>query len=250
MKLAYVLVVGTLLAVSKGSLLGLQEKIRQASLPNQPAETPNGENGEEGKRFDLEGSIGGGGCKTKNCGNQVVVGQRGPRGFTGADGPGSTYPFASGVLPLLTFTNVSGLGLIIDIADGASSPVAIGPLGEITETQFAFTAPRNGSLTNLAVNLIGSFASSITGSNFTVVAILRCATTTSDFSDTALDVTLLLPGTTTTTGRFSGRDDVDSHTLHEGDRCTLQWRFNHTTDVFFPAALNLGLSGGVVFGPT
>jgi len=251
---ALLLAIGHTTAALSTPLTVLQNKIKQSASyqeQQQQEDVPTSTTDEEtaAKKFDLQSLGSTTGCR-RNC-PITPVGPPGPRGFTGAagaDGPGSTYPFASGVLPLLTVSNLTGLGLIVDIADGSSSPAAVGPLSELTETQFAFTAPRNGTLSGLDINIVAALSASQTSGNITLVAVLRQATTSSGFSDTSLQTSILLPGTTTTETRFHERDSTNTVDVLQGERYVLQLRLNHTDGLLLPAEINLALSGGVVFG--
>ena len=204
-----------------------------------PFEELRGQIAEEGKKFDVQGSFG---CK-KNCPSDPVA-IRGPRGFPGLDGPGAVYAFSSGILPALHIPATAGAGLVLDIADGSASSSSVHQLSEITETAFAFTAPRNGTIHGLFLNVVGSSSST---TNITVLAILRQATTTSGFVDTDLDASIVIPFSATSDTRFAADDRIDEVTVLQSERYVLQLRLNHSALLVAQANITMTVSAGLVF---
>ena len=172
--------------------------------------------------------------------------------FLGAvtTGPGpraSQLQYSSGVtspIPLMTDTPQTRF-----IAFGSASPVVgNGVPDEITETQFSWTAARDGTLSKLDVWVVATFAPGIEepNVNITIEFIVRVAPFDSFFRDTSLTARIDMPAVTTSEARFHAADNVDSVTINKSDRVSLRVFFTSFASSFL--SIDVGISAGMLFG--
>lgn len=108
--------------------------------------------------------------------------------------------------------------------------LTIGPsagLDVFTDTEFAFIATRNGTLSNLFVNAI---VSSWLSDSVTIRARIRRSTGGGPFISTPIQVTLpLVPAGTNANASFSAADLVDTQAVLAGDKIVLEVYFTAST---------------------
>lgn len=199
-------------------------------------------------QFDVQGiPLNCGNCRGSGCrGCQTLV--PGPRGLTGASGPGAVIPFASGIFdPSLSGT--VNIGTVWNLGFGSSSPEIIGgQLSAFEETAFAFSSPRSGLLRNLTINSQAFLNETLVpgNTNSTITAVIRKSSEGSPFVNTALQASFTIPAGTLTSTHFYAADLTDVVTVAQGDQYTLQIVFNNTV-VTVPSTLFISISAGLVY---
>ena len=180
----------------------------------------------------------------------------------------TVIPFAGGTTPTITlFTVLLNSTVAFNSAFGGSSTPTLflySNITQLTETQFSWTAPRDGILRLLDVNFYGTVTAEdgVTPANVTVEFVLRTADPATSsgganpFADTPLTASSTVtvePASVTTIGGHV-ENSVSTFAVSKGDRVTLQTRLRCSGTSFSilvacPVAVDitLGVSAGVLF---
>lgn len=177
-----------------------------------------------------------------------VTGPTGPTGPTGIAGSSAVIPFSSGI-PMTVTTVAGGLvGIPSFIGFGSSAPglSVLGATIDLTNpagtlTNFAFSAPRDGTITSISAYFSTTAALSLVGSTVTIQAQLYSSTTPNNiFSPIPGAIVTLAPALT---GVVSIGDISNGITTGLSIPVTAQSRF---LLVFSATATGLALVNSVV----
>jgi len=127
-----------------------------------------------------------------------AAGDTGPTGAAGAAGAGAIIPFASG-LPAVATTIAGGLSGTVSLIGYGNSTSGVSPLGNVidltgaagTLLNFAFSMPRDGTITGYSAYFSSTEALTLVGATVTLNATLYCSTTPDN-------TFVAVPGTTVT----------------------------------------------------
>jgi BclB C-terminal domain-containing protein len=113
-----------------------------------------------------------------------ATGATGATGPTGAAGSGAIIPFASGLdYPVTTLAGgLPGTGVLLGFGNGAATSSPLGPTIDLTGSpgtavNFAFSMPRDGTITSISVYWSNSVALSLIGTTVTLTGQLYESTT-------------------------------------------------------------------------
>jgi len=139
-------------------------------------------------------------CQQGATGPTGATGATGPRGIPGPTGNGAIIPYASGAP--ITMTSVTGglVGIPAFVGFGSSGVgiTVLGPTIDLTNvTNFAFSVPRDGTITSIAAFFSTTAELSLVGSTVTITAQLYSSTAPDNtFSPVAGTVVTLAPALT------------------------------------------------------